>query len=539
MLSTLRSKFWHIIAFLCVAGLYLILASSRAAETAIDGLIDNAYQITNSIVLVALIIMSTAILLINLYSYAIFREVRYLVFTILGTLLGASYIVQLLAAVDINILTPAGHSTSQQLSLLLALAILVLLLGKLVLVRRAVGAKLQQIRLPFALIAVFVLLFAYLGIRSNVDMNNQWVLGGLFLLIFANIIGYLIRYIAEDDPNAKTLLFVGIIHLATFVYPPLGDEGSDYVMLMTNLFRLVSLVFMSHNFFTTMFSSYVGKLMQLDTERTAYLTDLERLIEERTKSLQEANDTLEAEIDSAKQLQKSMMPVGEISYPGVSFVSDNIPCDKMSGDFFDIYDIDENRVGMYILDVSGHGINAALMNIYCYHYIRSTSPLVKRFLGDKPSRNLLHLYEEFNKMGFPDEMHMVLMIAAYDRQSKRLTYSSGGLNCEPILVRRSGDIIRLNHSSGFPITKMGSVFTPDYIDAKIHLSVGDRVIFYTDGLVDKRQPFRMSEEDVMQRMLEYIDKPLGELQQVITREIDPYRNRLVDDISFFIMEVGN
>lgn len=539
MEKSIRAKLWHILIFLGLAWLYLALASSQSMAAAAQRLVGNNLSLYNTALVLILIVLSAVILLINLYSYSIFREVRYLMFTILAMLLTMLYSLQLLERVDRVISSPFSEIVMTQLNLIITIGMLIILVVKLFLVRRDIYSKLPLSRVPLLLLTVAALLFIlYYVLRNGVTFNNQWILGVLFLLIFSNFLGYLIKYVADSDRNAESILFVGIIHLATFAYPPFGEHQSEYIHLVANLMRVISIAFMSHAFYKHLFRSYLGRMVEIDKEREAYTTNLESLVEERTQELMVVNQTLEEEIDSAKELQRSMMPAKDISYRGVSFISENVACDKMSGDFFDIYDIDDNRVGMYILDVSGHGINAALMNIYCYHYIRSTSPLVKRYLGAKPSRNLLHLYEEFNKMGFPDEMHIVLLIAAYDMRSRRLTYCSGGLNSEPLVVHRSGEISRLNQSSGFPIIKMGDFFQPEYVDASLDLSPGDRIIFYTDGLVDKRQPFDMMEEDLLEMMLSFVGEPLSELHEAIMNRIDPFRSELVDDVSFFIMEVG-
>lgn len=538
MEKDVRSKLRHIFAFLGLAWLYLLLASSQAMETWTRQTIGTNLSVVNTFLVMSLIVLSSVILLINLYSYSIFREVRYLLFTVLALLLTTLYGLQLLVRVERVIKSPFSELVMTQLNIIIMISMLIILLAKLFFVRHDIYSKLPLRQVPVLLgMIVALLVVLYFVLRTGATFNNQWIMAILFLLIFSNILGYLIKYVSASDQYAESILFVGIVHLATFIYPPFGENLSGYTQLIASLMRVISLAFMSHAFYKHLFQSYLGQMVEADKAREAYTTNLEQLVEERTQRLKAANSILEEEIDSAKELQRSMMPAKDISYRAVSFVSENIACDKMSGDFFDIYDIDDHRVGMYILDVSGHGINAALMNIYCYHYIRSTSPLVKRYLGDKPSRNLLHLYQEFNKMGFPDEMHMVLLIAAYDMRNKRLTYCSGGLNGEPIVVHRSGEISRLNQSSGFPIVKMGEYFEPEYVDATIDLEAGDRIIFYTDGLVDVRQPFDMMEEDLLELMLRYADRPLSQLHEAINARIEPFRSDLVDDVSFIILEV--
>ncbi len=100
-------------------------------------------------------------------------------------------------------------------------------------------------------------------------------------------------------------------------------------------------------------------------------------------------------------------------------------------------------------------------------------------------------------MNFPEEMHMVIFFASYNLETKALTYSSGGMNCYPILIRKSGKIEYLDQSQGFPICKFSQFYTPEYTSVRIQLFEGDRVMFYTDGLTDKSKNLVIDEEDLI------------------------------------------
>lgn len=160
-----------------------------------------------------------------------------------------------------------------------------------------------------------------------------------------------------------------------------------------------------------------------------------------------------------------------------------------------------------------------------------------RFRGLKPHKNLANFFEEFNKMNFPDEMHMVVFFASYNMTTKKLTYCSGGMNCIPFVIGEDGSIRYLEDSEGFAICKLNDIFTPEYKSASVTLKSGERVIFYTDGLVDKEknQVFNQNELEQVFR-----DAPRLNLKQINERLISriyPYSTKLEDDITYFIMEV--
>ncbi|WP_459129985.1 PP2C family protein-serine/threonine phosphatase [Guggenheimella bovis] len=541
MITEARKRTLTIIIYSLVALVYLGLSSSLLVNDVIDRIVsDKAFPIQLILDLLILILAASSTF-VNLYSFAIFREARPLILGIASFLLTFTYFTQIVSGFATAIEIPYfGPDNVTQLSLIMALVILSLLLIKLALVHKNMRIKLPLRYVPVLLILITLWIFGvYNLIHATSKVNDVVVMAILMVLVFINLIGYLMKYLAENDLNAKYILFLGILHLATFMYPIYSNEVRPSQSLLISTFRVIGFLYVLTGFYKELFSSYTREVEDMNHQKDIYTNNLEQLIEERTKSLMEMNETLSNEINAAKELQRSMMPAREISYRTVSFISENFACERMSGDFFDIYEIDDDRVGMYILDVSGHGINAALINVYSYNYIRSSSPLIKRYMSDKPSRNLSHLYDEFNQMNFPDEMHMVIMIMTYDMKKGIFTYSNGGLNTLPILFRQNGDIIELDQSSGFPICKMGDVFKPEYTDVKLQLFKGDRILFSTDGLFDDRQPFSMTIQDIQEIFLEHTDSSLQTIDEEIKKRIEPYRHELIDDVSYFIMQVDS
>lgn len=268
-----------------------------------------------------------------------------------------------------------------------------------------------------------------------------------------------------------------------------------------------------------------------------YADNLEKIIDRRTKEIREVNDRLLFELDYAKKIQQSILPNRKIEFKGVKFVSEYIPCERLSGDFYDIYELDNENIGMYILDVSGHGISAALMTMFTNHYIKSSERLIKRYRGLKPHKNLKYFYEEFNKLNFPEEMHIVIFYAAYNLSSKVLTYCSGGLNCYPILVRKNGEYEFLDKSEGFPICKYSEFYTPEYNSVKIELKQGDKILFYTDGLTDTRKNKTFDKKELIDLLIENRDKDVEVLNDKILQRINSSNERNDDDITYFIMEI--
>lgn len=270
---------------------------------------------------------------------------------------------------------------------------------------------------------------------------------------------------------------------------------------------------------------------------TLYANNLDRVIQKRTKEIFERNRKFETELEYARNIQQSLLPEQRFAIKNAAFVTGYFPCEDLSGDFYDIYRIDDDHLGMYILDVSGHGISAALMTMFCNNYIKSTERLIKRYRGLKPHKNLSNFYEEFNRMNFPDEMHMVIFFASYCLSNRTLTYCSGGMNCQPFVVSRSGSIKTLDESLGFPICKFSDLYKPEYQSATVELQPGDRVVFYTDGLIDMEKNRVMDQVGLEEFMEDHVEMSLKALNERLIGRIYPKMDKLKDDISYFIMEI--
>ncbi|MBM7562180.1 PP2C family protein-serine/threonine phosphatase [Fusibacter tunisiensis] len=277
--------------------------------------------------------------------------------------------------------------------------------------------------------------------------------------------------------------------------------------------------------------------LQLQNQFNLYAKNLKKIIDKKTLQVREVNKKLIDELEYAKIIQQSLLPDRKMNYRDVTFYSEYFPCERLSGDFYDLYRLDDDHVALYLLDVSGHGISAALMTMFSSNYLKSNDQNLMRYRGFKPERNLRHFYDQFNHMNFPDEVHMVLFYATLNLSTKVLTYCSGGMNCAPIKFSKSGDVRYLDDSEGFPICRLDGFFTPEFKSEQIQLEKGDRILFFTDGLVDMEKNGVFDTDELVDFFKAHTALSANELNREITRRIDPIKNRLNDDITYILMEV--
>ncbi|SHJ05953.1 Serine phosphatase RsbU, regulator of sigma subunit [Geosporobacter subterraneus DSM 17957] len=332
-------------------------------------------------------------------------------------------------------------------------------------------------------------------------------------------------------------LILGIFTEAAFtIYKSVYDTYN----LLGHVYKILSSYLLFRAVFIYNLDTPYYELEKAREQIKLYAENLEKIVARRTAEIQKANEKMLEDLEYAKRIQQSLLPPKELNIYDVKFVSQYIPCEKLSGDFYHIHAIDEDNIGMFIADVAGHGISAAMMTLFADRVMKP-SKIPARFLSNpSPNKMIKHMYMEFNKSDFPNEMHIVMFYAIYNRKTRVLAYCSGGMNSLPLLVRKNGELEILDKSMGFPICKFGDLFEPDFQKAEVKLDKGDRVLFYTDGLTeDYKDHVPVPLEHLEKILIENLHQPLISLNDVILDEIRENTKDIPneDDITYFIMEV--
>lgn len=338
----------------------------------------------------------------------------------------------------------------------------------------------------------------------------------------------------ERGPGVNGLYFGFILLLGAQLLYTLAPHS-----VATNIqYQIIQLAGIGYFFYDLNQSNFViPDQMQerLQKQFNLYARHLKKVIDKKSIEVEEVNEKFIDELEYARKIQQSLLPNKRVNYRDVSFASEYFPCERLSGDFYDLYKLDDDNVGLYLLDVSGHGISAALMTMFSSNYLKSNDPNILRFRGIRPDRNLTYFYEQFNLMNFPDEMHIVVFYATLNLSTKVLTYCSGGLNCSPILFTQAGTYTFLDKSQGFPICKLSGFYTPEFQSEKIILSSGDKVIFFTDGLIDYEKNRVFDLDGLIEFLIENRYLSAREINEKMAARIDSAKDRLNDDITYIVM----
>ena len=255
---------------------------------------------------------------------------------------------------------------------------------------------------------------------------------------------------------------------------------------------------------------------------------------------------LRESLDVAASIQKSLLPTKPPAVEGLDVGWIFQPCEQLAGDSLNIVRLDERHVAFYMLDVSGHGLPAALLSVTLSRLLSTASEESILFEGGEsgtagpaaaePSRVL----ERLNRQ-FPFEpgtrQYFTIFYGILDMETLQLRYSSAG-HPAGVIVSHSGEA-RILHASGFPV---GLVPEARYRDRSVTLRRGDRLVLYTDGVTEATNG--SAEEFGSGRLLALLEATRSESLmgglETVQRTVEEWAGGpgLEDDLSMLSLDIG-
>jgi sigma-B regulation protein RsbU (phosphoserine phosphatase) len=185
---------------------------------------------------------------------------------------------------------------------------------------------------------------------------------------------------------------------------------------------------------------------------------------------------IEAELRSASEIQRILLPENDPSLSGFEIAGRNIPAKVLSGDYYDYIPLPEGALGAVIADVSGKGTAAAIITAMCRSVLRSTAAGVA-----SPAAVLA----EVNRQLFPDireDMFISMIYLTVAPDSRTLTLARAG-HTLPLVWRQATGKVESLHSGGLAVgIDKGEVFERVTKDLTFVMEQGDCLLLYTDGI---------------------------------------------------------
>ena len=230
------------------------------------------------------------------------------------------------------------------------------------------------------------------------------------------------------------------------------------------------------NDYMVKFPDKLEVLARIRYHSRAYTTLCER--NDAMNKLQQSQIALKKELDEAENYVTSLLPekidTSDLSSDWI-FKSST----ELGGDCFGYGWIDSDKFAVYLLDVCGHGVGAALLSVSAMNALRS------RTLSDvdfgKPDQVLSALNNAF-EMERQNGMYFTLWYGVYDKSSRELSYASGG---HPPAILVSGGNVRRLTTNGFII---GGMTPMNFRSDKVKVERGSKLYVFSDGVYEVEKP---------------------------------------------------
>ncbi len=261
---------------------------------------------------------------------------------------------------------------------------------------------------------------------------------------------------------------------------------------------------------------------------TTELDDLATEIGAMSRSLAKADQHRAFQMAKARRIQRHLMPSPDQLY-SVGIHHTHLPADDVGGDFFDVQVIDDDRLAIYLGDVSGHGVPASM-----------SASMLKILIdvdGDplQPSQALQKINRRFQTVTF-DGHFATMFMCMIDRRECRLAYASAGHETA-YLIRRSGRLEELN-STGM---LLGVDPNASYELTRLKVTPGDTIVLLTDGVVETMSPNGdlLGRDAVAKALAECGNESPRNIADQLLRLADRYRagEPQLDDITVAVLRV--
>jgi sigma-B regulation protein RsbU (phosphoserine phosphatase) len=249
-------------------------------------------------------------------------------------------------------------------------------------------------------------------------------------------------------------------------------------------------------------------------------------------------------LELASRMQQALLPMSPLRVPGLNFAWIYEPCDELGGDILNVFPLGHDHVGIYLLDVSGHGVPASLLSVTLSRMLAvvpGQASLVEDegphgFQPRAPATVVAELNRRFQMSGTYLQ-YFTVFYGVLDVARRHLRYVSAG---HPPALRLPRD----GEASFLSVNSFAVGWFPDaaFEEAAVDLQEGDRLYLYSDGATESMD---IHSEQFGPRRLEKAcaaarTAPLQQSLNSLTEQIGAFRGcgPQLDDVSMLAVEIS-
>lgn len=287
--------------------------------------------------------------------------------------------------------------------------------------------------------------------------------------------------IPGGDPLESTLLSIGgpvdlsSLSLESTALERLRGAGVEMVVPLIGQGELLGALYLGPRLSDQPYSTDDRKLLGNLASQVAPAMKVAQLVREQQAEAME-KERIQRELEVAALIQQTLLPKDLPSVPGWQVDAFYRPAREVGGDFYDFLELDDDRLGLIIGDVTDKGVPAALVMATCRSMLRAAATR-----HASPAAVLGQVNEKLVPE-IPQAMFVTCMYAVVDTRTGKIVFSNAGHNLP--YVRGSDGVVELR-ATGMPLGLMPNM---EYEEKTYQLDVGDVMVLTSDGITEAHSP---------------------------------------------------
>jgi serine phosphatase RsbU (regulator of sigma subunit)/anti-sigma regulatory factor (Ser/Thr protein kinase) len=290
--------------------------------------------------------------------------------------------------------------------------------------------------------------------------------------------------IAPNDPiigyfqTASGAVDVDALELDSPALDTLREAGVKLVVPLVSQGELIGVLNLGPRLSEQDYSGDDRKLLDNLAAQAAPAVRVGQLVRQQ-ESEARSRERIEQELKVATLIQQNFLPKELPDLSGWQVAAYYRPAREVGGDFYDFIELEDDKLGIVIGDVTDKGVPAAMVMAATRSVLRASA---QRLLAPG---DVLERVNELLVPDMPEKMFVTCFYAVLERESGRLSFANAGHDV-PYLGTPDGEVHELR-ARGMPLGLMPGM---DYEEAEITLAPGDTALLYSDGLAEAHDPER-------------------------------------------------
>lgn len=376
-----------------------------------------------------------------------------------------------------------------------------------------------KVNFGFFIFVMVIIIFTFAALLERIKILQQW--NNIIIVLFL-IIGVASAFFFVSINSGSILKILADMARVTREIAS-GNKAA---------FRVLSL--------GKEFSYIEYALMEMAWEIDEHRKNLELKVQERTEDLERTmnelkirDEQIQKQLDMASVIQRSILPSRLDDWNELKFAVRYRAMEKIGGDFYDVFQLKDNKIGILMADVSGHGIPAALVTAMAKISFGNAGTLFS-----SPRR----IFQEVNKNiieHMKTQDYMTCFMVAID-DDYNVTYSNAS-HQKGILLHSEKNEIEYLDTNGLFLGALEEA-RDTYEDKITNLEYGDRLILYTDGIPEAQNESKeeYSNERFESSILQHKEEELETFIDSLLIDVREHIGNMgaIDDISILVIELA-